>query len=238
LDDLEADTGNFYRTILLEGGTPTPEKLRIRLNERLKKEDSAAKDLAHFAENVLQASSRKESTKRAAGQVIRNLREFKEKTGRSLHFDAIDLDFYDKYLEFAKGKEYSQNSIGNHIKYIKVFMREAFERGLTKNTFYQSKRFKKLQEESVSIYLTKEELLKLEELDLSANLRLDKVRDMFLVGCYTGLRFSDLNQLKIENIQKGRRVIKVRTQKTDETVVIPIGHVVSRLIDKYGGIFW
>lgn len=237
LDDLEGDVGNFYRTILLEGGTPTPEQLRIRLNERLKKEDSSAKDLAHFAETVLATSSRKESSKRAIGQMIRNIKEFREKTGRSLHFDAIDLDFYDKYLEFAKGKGYSQNSIGGHIKNIKVFMREAFERGLTKNTFYQSKRFKKLQEESVSIYLSKEEVKKLEDLDLSDNLRLDRVRDMFLVGCYTGLRFSDLSQLKIENIQKGKRIIKVRTQKTDETVVIPIGNVVSRLIDKYEGHF-
>lgn len=237
LDDLEADTGNLYRTILLEGGTPTPELLRVRLNERLKKEDSSAKDLAHFSETVLEASARKENTKRAVRQMIRNLKEFKEATGRSLHFDAIDLDFYDAYLEFAKGKGYSQNSIGGHIKNIKVFMREAFERGLTKNTFYQSKRFKKLQEESISIYLSKEELKKLEELDLSDNLRLDRVRDMFLVGCYTGLRFSDLSQLRIENIQKGKRVIKVRTQKTDETVVIPIGSVVSRLIDKYEGHF-
>jgi site-specific recombinase XerD len=229
--------GNLHRTILLEGGTPTPELLRVRLNERLKKEDSASKDLAHFAENVLEASARKENTKRAVRQMIRNLREFKEQTGRSLHFDAIDLDFYDAYLEFAKGKEYSQNSIGGHIKNIKVFMREAFERGLTKNTFYQSKRFKKLQEESISIYLSKEELRKLEELNLSNTLRLDRVRDMFLVRCYTGLRFSDLSQLKIENIQKGKRVIKVRTQKTDETVVIPIGSVVNKLIDKYEGHF-
>lgn len=237
LDDLASDVGNIHRTILLEGGTPTPELLRVRLNERLKKEDSTSKDLAHFAEIVLEASARKENTKRSVRQMIRNLREFKEQTGRSLHFDAIDLDFYDVYLEFAKGKGYSQNTIGGHIKNIKVFMREAFERGLTKNIFYQSKRFKKLQEESISIYLTKDELHKLEQLNLSQNLRLDRVRDMFLVGCYTGLRFSDLSQLKIENIQKGKRVIKVRTQKTDETVVIPIGSVVSRLIDKYEGHF-
>ena len=77
----------------------------------------------------------------------------------------------------------------------------------------------------------------IEKLDLSDDLRIDRVRDMFLVGCYTGLRFSDLSQLKIENIQKGKRVIKVRTQKTEETVVIPIGSVVNRLIEKYDGHF-
>lgn len=237
LDDLESDVGNFYRTLLLEGRTPTPEVLRVRLNERLKKEDASSKDLAHFAETVLATSSRKQSTKYSIRPMINNLREFREKTGRSLHFDAIDLEFYDRYLEFAKGKGYSQNSIAGHIKNIKVFMREAFERGLTKNTYFQSKRFKKVLEESISIYLSKEELKKLEALDLSENPRWDETRDMFLMGCFTGLRYSDLSQLSVESIQAGKKVIKVRTQKTDETVVVPIGRVVGRLINKYGGKF-
>lgn len=80
-------------------------------------------------------------------------------------------------------------------------------------------------------------MLQLEELDLSSNPRLDRVRDMFLMGCYTDLKFSDLSQLKIENLQKGKRVIKVRTQKSDETVVIPIGNIVNRLVYKYEGHF-
>lgn len=100
LDDLESDVQNTYRTLLLEGNTPTPELLRVRLNQRLKNEDAASKDLAHFAETVLEVSDRKERSKRAIRQTIRNIKEFKEQTGKSLHFDAIDLDFYDFYLEF------------------------------------------------------------------------------------------------------------------------------------------
>ena len=235
LDSLEGDVSNCYRTLLLEGITPTPEHLRARLNESLKKEDSSTKDLADFAERVLEASNRKEGTKRAIKQTIRNLKEFKAKTGKSLHFDAIDLDFYDAYLEYAKCAGYSQNTIGTHIKNIKVFMREAFERGLTKNVFFRSKRFKKLEEESTSIYLGKHELETIHKLDLSGTPRLERVRDLFIVGCYTGLRFSDLTQLRIENINQQSRVIKVRTQKTDETVVIPIKKAVSEIIDKYEG---
>jgi integrase len=235
LDKLDGDVSNCYRDLLIEGATPTPELLRVRLNEVLKKEDSSTKDLADFAEKVLEASNRKEGTKRAIRQTIRNLKEFKTSTGKSLHFDAVDLDFYDSYLEYAKGLDYSQNTIGTHIKNIKVFMREAFERGLTKNLSFRSKRFKKLEEESTSIYLNKKELETIKGLDLSKNPRLDRIRDLFMVGCYTGLRFSDLTQLKIENINTERRVIKVRTQKTDETVVIPIKKIVGEIIDKYEG---
>lgn len=235
LGELESNVNNTYRTLLLEGNTPTPELLRIRLHQILKKEDSNSKDLASFAEKVLEASDRKTGTKRAIMQTIRNLKEFKQATGKSLHFDAIDLDFYDEYLEYAKHLGYSQNTIGTHIKNIKVFMREAFERGLTKNVHFRSKRFKKLEEESTSVYLNKRELEVLRNLDLSEKPKLDRVRDLFIVGCYTGLRFSDLTQLRIENINKEKRVIKVRTRKTDETVVIPIKNVVFEIIDKYEG---
>lgn len=235
LNTLEADVNNCYRKLLLEGHTPMPELLRSSLNQVLKKEDSQSKDLAQFAELVLEASDRKPGTKRAIRQTIRILKEFKQATNKSLHFDAIDLDFYDQYLDYVKGQGYSQNTIGTHIKNIKVFMREAFERGLTKNVHFRSKRFRKLEEESISIYLSDNELQKLVDLDLSDNLRLDRVRDLFLVGCYTGLRFSDLTQLKIENINRNKKVIKVRTLKTDETVVIPINSMVSKIIDKYEG---
>jgi site-specific recombinase XerD len=235
LDELEASVNNSYRTLLLEGTTPTPELLRTSLNQVLKKEDSSTKDLAQFAEAIIEASSRKEITKRAIRQTIRILNEFKEKTGSSLHFDAVDLDFYDKYLEYSKKQGYSQNSIGSQIKNIKLFMREAFERGLTKNVHFKSKRFQKLQEDAVSIYLTNDDLKQIAELDLSKNARLDKVRDLFLVGCNTGLRFSDLTQLSIESINKEKKIIKVRTQKTDETVVIPINALVSKIIEKYNG---
>jgi len=235
LDKLVGDVSNCHRDLLIEGVTPTPELLRVRLNEALKKEDSSTKDLADFAERVVDASNRKEVTKRSIKQSIRLLREFKESKGTSLHFDAIDLDFYDAFINYLKDLEYSQNSMGNHIKNIKVFMREAFERGLTKNVFFRSRRFKRLEEESTSIYLNKEELQTLTNLDLSKNERLDKIRDLFIVGCYTGLRFSDLTQLKIENINKQKSVIKVRTQKTDETVIVPIKKIVGQIIDKYEG---
>jgi site-specific recombinase XerD len=235
LDDLEAGVNNAHRKMLLEGITPTPELLRTKLHQILKKESSPSKDLANFAETVLEASNKKAGTKRAIRQTIRNLNEFKDKFGISLHFDSINLEFYDKYLAYAKSQGYSQNTIGSHIKNIKSFMREAFERGLTHNVQFQSKRFKILEEESQSIYLSDKELVVLEKLDLRNNPRLDKVRDLFLVGCYTGLRFSDLRQLTIENISKDKKVVKIRTQKTDETVIIPINSVVNRIFHKYGG---
>ena len=236
LDKLKESVNNIYRNLLVNDITPTPEILREKLNQSLKKDNSGSKDLADFIDNVIESSNRKAGTKRAIKQTIRILREFKRKTGKSLHLDNIDLEFYDKYIEFAKNKGYRLNTIGTHIKNIKIFMREAFERGLTKNMHFRSKRFKKLDENSQKIYLSLNELEALFNFNLSNNPRLDRVKDLFIVGCYTGLRFSDLTKLMVENINKEKRVIKIKTQKTGEPVIIPINKMVNAIIDKYKGL--
>lgn len=235
LDKLETIINNAYRKLIVEEINPTPDLLRELLDEALNKKENTTKDFITFSENVLEVSDRKAGTKKAIRQTINILKDFRKVSDRSFHFDGIDLDFYNEFLEFLVSKDLKQSTIGNHIKNIKVFMREAFERDLTKNVQFRSKKFKRLDEVSESIYLTTEELKCLYELNLSKAPRLDKVRDLFLVACYTGLRFSDLMQLNIESINQSRRIIKIKTQKTGEIVIIPINSIVSDIIEKYEG---
>ena len=235
LDKLETTVNNAFRKLVIDGIKPTPELLRQAIDEALHKKENTGKDFITFMETVLAASDRKSGTKRGVTQTINILKDFKKVTSRSLHFDGIDLDFYNEFVEFLASRDLKQSTIGNHIKNIKVFMREAFERDLTNNVQFQSRKFKKLDEESQSIYLSNNDLNALYTLDLSEATRLDKVRDLFIVACYTGLRFSDLMQLNIESINKDKRIIKVKTQKTGEIVIIPINTIVANIIEKYEG---
>jgi integrase len=84
-----------------------------------------------------------------------------------------------------------------------------------------------------NIALSEADLKALEQLDLSSRPGLDRVRDQFLVGCYTGLRFSDFSRLTADNIRDG--FIEITQQKTGKPVVIPIHQVVSDIIAKYEG---
>ena len=63
---------------------------------------------------------------------------------------------------------------------------------------------------------------------------MERVRDLFILGCYTGLRFSDFTQIVKENILEGNK-IKIRTQKTNELVVIPVHPFVKEILEKYDG---
>ena len=63
------------------------------------------------------------------------------------------------------------------------------------------------------------------------------MRDAFLVGCYTGLRFSDITALRQSHINDGWLVIAM--QKTKFTVEIPVATLfdgkMMGLVEKYGG---
>jgi integrase len=214
---------------------PTPHKLKDALNKALFKDEYAHKQgLLKFIEELIENGNRKENTQKQWKQTLRKLVEYKAATQKEVDFDTIDLDFYNGFLSFLNREGYSKNSIGGFIKDIKVFMNEAVDRKLTHNLEYRNRKFKVLEEQVDKIYLSQNELLKIFDLDLSNNQRLEKVRDLFVVACYTGLRFSDLIQVQSENINAGNQ-IKIRTEKTGETVVIPIHKFVREILDKYNG---
>ena len=75
----------------------------------------------------------------------------------------------------------------------------------------------------------------LHRFDLSATPHLDRARDLFLVGCWTGLRFSDFSQIRPENIteKEDGKYITIETQKTGELVEVPLHDTVLEIMEKY-----
>src|SRR5204862_8028475 len=110
----------------------------------------------------------------------------KSASNKGLTFNDINLDFYEDFTKLCREKNYGINTIGGFLKHVKVFMNEAFDRKLTTNVEYKSKRFKTVEEETENIYLTIEEIESLYQFDLSENKRLDIVRDVFIISCFTG----------------------------------------------------
>ena len=80
--------------------------------------------------------------------------------------------------------------------------------------------FKTLEEDVDSVFLDLNELSKIHNLDLLTNPGLIKYRDMFIVGCLTGFRFSDYSTLNRSQLKNG--MLHVRQNKTGATVVVPL----------------
>lgn len=237
LENLSTTAKNAYRDLISAKKNPTPYKLKEELNRaQFKEEYAQKKGFLKFIEELIEHSNRMMNTKNQWKQTLRKLFEFKRATQREVDFDTIDLDFYYSFVNFLTKEGYTKNTIGGFIKNVKIFMNEAVDRKLTNNLEYRNRKFRILEEKVDKIYLSQEELKSMYKLDLSKNHRLEKVRDLFVVACYTGLRFSDLIQIRTENLINNGSQIKVRTEKTSETVIIPIHKYVKEIRAKYKGV--
>ncbi|UBM62795.1 site-specific integrase [Candidatus Sulfidibacterium hydrothermale] len=162
------------------------------------------------------------------------LKEYARSRRKEIDFEDIDLDFYNDFIKFLEKKNLAQNTIGKKLRFLKIVLNEATDRGINTNMAFKSKRFKAITEESDNIYLSVQEIEQITKLDLSNKPYLDRTRDLFLIGCWTGLRFSDWNKVKPENIQNG--FLTLKQQKTGQPVVIPIHPTVKTILDKYKGV--
>lgn len=160
---------------------------------------------------------------------------FQNDLHRKLNFEQITMDIYDKYVAFFNKKNYSPNTIGRHIKALKVIMRSAAEEGLHHNLEFERKSFKVITTSVDHVYLTQKEVEDLYNLDLSENKTLDIARDIFLIGCYTAQRYSDYGRISSQHIKiiNGKKVIDLIQKKTRERVIIPVRPELEAILKKY-----
>jgi len=154
-----------------------------------------------------------------------------------LNWSDINLDFYMDYCSFLEHvKCNSKNTIGGKIKVLKVVMRFGYEMGYHSNLDYTKKMFKKPSEQTEDIYIKKEELDILFNFDFK-NERLNALRDIFIFGCWTGLRYSDIKSLSKSNfIKKSDKLfIQKETIKTGENVIIPCNTYVLEILNRNDG---
>jgi len=165
-----------------------------------------------------------------------HLVEFYKNSGISPDFESINMDFYHKFLTYLMVKmKHSKNTAGTNIKNVKVFLREAFERQLHSNTMFQNRKFKTVDEVTESIALNMDEIEQLYALDLSKDHKLDRVRDIFVVACMTGLRYSDFSKVTKDNIKNG--MLEIIPEKTKgispDPIVIPRLGKAPMIFEKY-----
>jgi integrase len=157
--------------------------------------------------------------------------EMEKKTKRSLTFEKIDMDFYYSFIEVLQIKGFQPNTIGSkYITPLKTILSEAESVGIKVNPIFR-KRFKAPSEEPFKIYLNSNEISNLENLNLSKNERLERVRDIFLLGYYTGQRWGDYS--KYEKAMFEDNTIKLMQNKGAKRVTIPIDEKVLHIMQKY-----
>jgi integrase len=247
LDDYQKKVLTIFNTFELSGEILSVERFKKEMDILMGKATRSTdqkltrQHLFEFIDGFIE--SRKENPEYARGtickyrQTLTHLRGYEKYAKKKLDFDSINLDFYERFTKYLYAQNYTNNFVGKMIATLKVFLNEATEKGVNKNMAFKSRKFTVLKEEINNIYLSEREIDMLYQMELSDNLKLDRVRDLFIIGCYTGLRFSDLSTLSAHHITQrdDHELLQVTTQKTSQSVTIPLHPFVKSIIMKYNG---
>lgn len=169
---------------------------------------------------------------------VRLLKEFvlQKYKREDLYLRELNLSFIQSFHTFLRiDKGMAQNSSTKHLKLLKKIVNLAVANSyMATNPFITYK----IEREPVEIdFLDEEELRKIINFDTPLP-RLERTKDMFLFGCFTGLSYIDIKTLAPEHFEKdnaGRIWIKKRRVKTGVLSRIPLLPIAKLILDKYKG---
>ncbi len=240
LNKLQVAITEVYKDF--NNGDISPEDFRKELDYRLgyakRPEDKAAKVPTLF-ESIQTLIDEKKVQPRGTWKILQTvfwlLKSYSEERTAGLNYENIDFAFFSDFKAwlFAPPRLHSSNYAAKVVSVIRQFLRDAQRRGYHTKTDYQGFTVKKIK--TTKIALSFEELEALYLLDLSQNQRLERVRDLFLIGAYTGLRFSDFSRIHAQHIEtvEGKTILNITTQKTGQPVSIPLLPIPLALLRKY-----
>lgn len=244
LDDLEERAIVIYREAAKTNSIPDPIVLRRQLRHYIDgTSDSTVPSFLEMFDKIIgneikfRGKDRTANTLKAYRTTKAHLIEFHETTGYPLSYDSVGFKFHNAFVSFLRStKGLNENSIGKDIKNVKSVMSKAFALKYTTNEDFRDKEnFAKPSEETDSVCLFKDELLKLYQFDFSGFPELETARDLFVFGCHCGLRYSDLSELKPENFitRDEKTSLRVKTKKTKDQLTISLPLIAVRILKKY-----
>ena len=240
----EAINETILNTVLAE------TRERIKKHDELQqyisdKQNKSVKTwIKDYIAKIVSGEARTFNGERYAPNSIRNWKQFLRifldfcKTTNDFCWEEINQSLVNKYMSFLEEKGYAKSAIDRFINCFKTLIGVA-EREDIHNNYKARGLFRhaavKDHEKTTAIYLTKEELEGLYNMEL-VGLE-EEVRDAFLIACYTGQRHSDFSQLKtscFDTIFDGKMVIRKVQTKTTTQVVIPIlDNKLKIILEKY-----
>ncbi|WP_274476127.1 tyrosine-type recombinase/integrase [Mangrovimonas aestuarii] len=160
------------------------------------------------------------------------LKEFQEYRKKDIHFNKINASFYNEYIHYCVTvKKHSSNTLRRNVGLFKTFLNWALENNHTYNAEF--KKFKSPKAQATDeVALTLDQVKEIYTLDLSEKKKLERVRDIFVFGCSTGMRISNYSKVSKNDIEDG--YIKVVDKKNnDKYLKIPLNDFSLEILEKY-----
>jgi len=232
LDDLENKVKLIFRFMILNDIPLSKGYVLDKLNNKNFGSNNLAPQFFDSFDEFIETNKATKAlgTTKKYTSTLNFYKDFENYSNNKIRFDNIDINFYERFRDYAfKERKTLNNYFGKLIDGLKTFMNWSFERGYHKNLEF--KKFKSLQNTIEVIYLTMDELMTLYEFTFDSK-RLEHVRDFYCFGCFTGLRFSDIKQLKSSNVYNDHLLLNIQKTKTIDHK-IPLNDFAKTILEKY-----
>lgn len=199
---------------------------------RFLKEAKAGKALCHH-DKVVRAFPK--SSLRGWVGFEQVMTKYQDERKRTIDFADIDREFFDDFIAWLYDRNLTSNYTGALIKKLKNILGRAEDDGLYNGIEIKKKYFKSMSEDTDAVFLTHEDIEAINKVDLSQWDELREVRDVFLVGCYCGQRFSDYSRISADNVRVigGKKYLVIVQQKTGVKAMIPFNQELDKILSRY-----
>jgi len=237
LDLLKSTITEVYKQAKILKINPTAQYIRDELKNHLNEVKNIEKSFFEVLKEFIESESKKNDW--TAGTITKfntnekHLQKFEKDKHYKIEFDNIDDNFFLKYIDYQRETLNHRNTtIAKNLKIFKWFLNWATKKGYNTNLAYKdfSPDLKGTVRNSKIIILTWDELMHLYKKKFKLKHH-EHVRDVFCFCCFTGLRYSDVANLKRSNI-KGDS-IEFTSIKTDESLIIDLNSYSQAILDKY-----
>ena len=234
-----ADIQEIFKEFEVIDVIPTGDRLKQAFNKRNEKPDAVQEpepetpDLFKAFDEFTKECGRQNNWTMATYEKFRSVKGHLEAFNPNLQFEDFTEAGLNDYVNFLRDKRELRNStIGKQMGFLKWFLRWSTKKGYNHTMAYDAFHPKLKSTQKKVIFLSWEELTKFREYKIPNNKQyLERVRDVFLFQCFTGLRYSDVFNLKRSDIKDNH--IEVTTVKTADSLRIELNNHSKAILDKY-----
>jgi len=235
LNFFSTSLNSIYNDLYFNKIKPTKELIKSKfLNNEFfeKKEEKFFEHFDRFVEKYTNNGIRPGLRTIQRYKVLeKKLLDFQKANKIEISFDSINVQFSNDFVHYLLKKKLTNNTVGTYIKNLKLFMKWTFDQDLHKNQDFR--KFKVFKKDTFQVSLDDKEMAQIINLDLSNKPHLDKARDLFILQCNLGLRYSDLKRLNESHFNLEEGFVEIISQKTHSYQVIPLSELAIQIIKKY-----
>ena len=189
-----------------------------------------------FIREVLEKRSRRKSEHYASvyDAITKHIDNFSLEFDCDIFTNSVTAEFLDDFIIYLEDQGLRHNTIVGYIRKIQTLVRRASQYNYAVDTTYDEIDLR--EEPTNAVFLSMNEISRIfyyKFVGQDKRKAKERIRDLFVVGCLTALRYSDYSTLTKDNFQ-GDYLVK-RTKKTNVDVKVPMHDYLKEIFSKYDG---